>query len=303
MPRPDQAHLANAPGPWFVDTRCIRCDSARNWAPGLIGMDAAGRSFISSQPVGEEQEAELWRAAAACPTKSIGNRDQPREPTGVFPYRMTDGVFALGNNALSSFAAHSFLVTRTEGNLMVDSPRFNRALAESVDALGGIGHVLLSHRDDVADADRWADRYGARVWIGEADADAAPYATDVTGEDDLTVIAPGVVSVPAPGHTKGHVLFHIDDQLLFTGDTLHWNHRRGELDVFPKQTFFSWSVLADTMDLLATLPVEWVFAGHGMWHRVGNDEWARQMAALGQAMRDIGQADWTRRPGTTYAWY
>ena len=174
MPRPDQAHLANAPGPWFVDTRCIRCDSARNWAPGLIGMDAAGRSFISSQPVGEEQEAELWRAAAACPTKSIGNRDQPREPTGVFPYRMTDGVFALGNNALSSFAAHSFLVTRTEGNLMVDSPRFNRALAESVDALGGIGHVLLSHRDDVADADRWADRYGARVWIGEADADAAP---------------------------------------------------------------------------------------------------------------------------------
>ena len=176
MPRPDQAHLANAPGPWFVDTRCIRCDSARNWAPGLIGMDAAVRSFISSQPVGEEQEAELWRAAAACPTKSIGNRDQPREPPGVFPYRMTDGVFALGNNALSSFAAHSFLVTRTEGNLMVDSPRFNRALAESVDALGGIGHVLLSHRDDVADAGRWADRYGARVWISEADADAAPYA-------------------------------------------------------------------------------------------------------------------------------
>ena len=94
--------------------------------------------FISSQPVGEEQEAELWRAAAACPTKSIGNRDQPREPTGVFPYRMTDGVFALGNNALSSFAAHSFLVTRTEGNLMVDSPRFNRVLAESVDALGAL---------------------------------------------------------------------------------------------------------------------------------------------------------------------
>jgi glyoxylase-like metal-dependent hydrolase (beta-lactamase superfamily II) len=161
--------------------------------------------------------------------------------------------------------------------------------------------VLLSHRDDVADAGRWADRYGARVWIGEAD--AAADSTDVTGEADSTVIAPGVVSVPAPGHTKGHVLYHIDDQLLFTGDTLHWNHRRGELDVFPKQTFFSWSVLADTMDLLARLTVEWVFAGHGMWQRVGTDEWARQMAALGQAMQEIGQADWARRPGTTYAWY
>ena len=40
-------------------------------------------------------------------------------------------------------------------------------------------HVLLSHRDDVADADRWADRYGADVWIHAADADAAPYATNV----------------------------------------------------------------------------------------------------------------------------
>ena len=67
---------------------------------------------------------------------------------------MTDGVFAMGNNALSSFAAHSFLVTRPEGNLMVDSPRFNPALAEGVDSLGGVAHVLLSHRDDVADAER-----------------------------------------------------------------------------------------------------------------------------------------------------
>ena len=48
-----------------------------------------------TQPVGVEQEAELWRAAAACPTKSIGNRDQLQEPAGIFPYRMTDGVFAL----------------------------------------------------------------------------------------------------------------------------------------------------------------------------------------------------------------
>ena len=303
MPRPDQTHSSNAPGPWFVDTRCIRCDSARNWAPGLIGMDAAGRSFIASQPADEEQEAELWRAAAACPTKSIGKRDQPREPAGVFPYPMTDGVFAMGNNALSSFAAHSFLVTRPEGNLMVDSPRFNPALAESVDSLGGVAHVLLSHRDDVADAERWASRYGARVWIGEADADAAPFATDVTGEDGVTLVSPGVLSIPAPGHTRGHVLYHIDDRLLFTGDTLHWNHRREELDVFPRQTFFSWAVLADTMDLLATLMVEWVFAGHGMWHQVGNEEWAHQMKALSPAMREIGQAGWALRAGSTYAWY
>ena len=63
-----------------------------------------------TQPVGVEQEAELWRAAVACPTKSIGNRDQLQEPAGIFPYRMTHGVFALGNNARSS------AVSRPDGN-------------------------------------------------------------------------------------------------------------------------------------------------------------------------------------------
>ena len=39
MPRPDQTN-PSAVGPWFVDTRCIRCDAARNWAPDLIGPRA-----------------------------------------------------------------------------------------------------------------------------------------------------------------------------------------------------------------------------------------------------------------------
>jgi len=266
-------------------------------------MDETGRSVIVSQPVVPEQKAAMWRAAAACPTRSIGNLEQPVEPAGIFPHPLTDGVFALGNNALSSFAAHSFLVTRPEGNLMIDSPRFTRRLAASVDDLSGVAHVLLTHRDDVADYDRWAERYAARVWIGEADADAAPLATDLTGSDDVTPIALGALSIPAPGHTMGHVVYHVDDRLLFTGDTLHWNHRREELDIFPNQTFHSWEVLADTMDRLAALNVEWVFAGHGMWHHVGVAEWTRQMTALGPAMRRLGQRGWAQRPNATYNWY
>ena len=303
MARADLAHPKNAAGNWFVDTRCIRCDAARNWAPDLIDMDSDGRSFVAYQPVGEEQEAALWRAAAGCPTRSIGNHQQTREPTDVFPYQLTQGVFALGNNALSSFGAHSYLVARPDGNMMIDSPRFSRPLAARVDELGGVAHVLLTHRDDVADAARWAERYGARVWIGDADSDAAPYATDVTGGLEPTVISPGVLSVPAPGHTEGHVLYHVGDRLLFTGDTLHWNHRRGKFDVFPEQTFYSWTALSATMDRIASLSVEWVFPGHGMWRRVDMEEWQQRMSALGPAMRRVGQAGWAALPNAAYGWY
>ena len=303
MPRADQANIRNARGPWYVDTRCVGCDAARHWAPGLIEMDDSGRSFVARQPEGDEQEAALWRAAGACPTKSIGNREQPREPEGVFPHRMTDGVLALGNNALSSFGCHSYLVLRPEGNLMIDSPRFSRALAASISRLGGIAHVLLSHRDDVADADRWAEWYGARVWIGEADADAAPYATDLLDGSTTVLISPGVSSIPAPGHTRGHVLYHVDERCLFTGDTLLWNQRRGEFDVTPNQTFHSWTELAATMDTIAALQVEWVFPGHGMWRNTNAEEWTRLMSALGPAMLDLGRTAWAQRPGTPYDWY
>ena len=44
-------------------------------------------------------------------------------------------------------------------DLMVDSPGFNRPLADSIDVPGGIAHALLTHCGEVADADRWAERY------------------------------------------------------------------------------------------------------------------------------------------------
>ena len=67
--------------------------------------------------------------------------------------------------------------------------------------------------------------------------------------------------------------------------------------------FHSWDVLADSMDRLATLPVEWVFPGHGNWHNVGAARYSEQMARLGPAMRDIGRAGWSDRPDDAYDWF
>jgi glyoxylase-like metal-dependent hydrolase (beta-lactamase superfamily II) len=205
----------------------------------------------------------------------------------------------MGHNAESSFGAHSYLARHDGLNYLVDSPRFVRALAERIDDLGGIAHVLLTHRDDVADADRWADRYGARVWIHRDDASAAPFASDVVTGEEPVCVEPGVDIVPIPGHTRGSVAFHVDDRWLFTGDSLHWNHLRGQLDVFAGATWFSWERLGESMDRLAALDVEWVFPGHGMWQQVGSAAYATQMQRLGPAMRTIGRAGWRSRPAAT----
>jgi glyoxylase-like metal-dependent hydrolase (beta-lactamase superfamily II)/ferredoxin len=290
--RLDQQHPLDASGNWFVDTRCIGCDVARHWAPGLIAEDANALSYIQRQPETPEEEAALWRAAVACPTQSIGNRVARRPPHPPFPFQLTTGVHAMGHNDESSFGAHSYLVRHGGINFLVDSPRFLRSLAARVDDLGGIQHVLLTHRDDVADADRWADRYGARVWIHAADAAAAPYASEIVPGEASAVVTEGVTIVPIAGHTRGSVAIHVDDRFLFTGDSLHWDHHRRRLDVFAGATWYSWARLADAVDRLAGLRVEWVFPGHGMWHLVGADAYAAQMAALGPAMRASGQGRW-----------
>ena len=75
MARPDFANPDDQPGYWFVDTRCIRCDASRHWGEGLVGMDGRGRSVVIRQPETPEDEAAMWRASVACPTKSIGNRN------------------------------------------------------------------------------------------------------------------------------------------------------------------------------------------------------------------------------------
>ena len=303
MARPDVRHPDNVGGDWYVDTRCIDCDVARHYAPGLIIADDDGLSVVARQPESPDEEAAMWRAAVACPTQSIGTISRRRPPAGTFPWALTDGLHLLGHNDRSSFGAHSYLAVRPTANLMVDSPRWSRSLADAIAGLGGIDHVLLTHRDDVADADRYARHFGARVWIHRADAAAAPFATDliegIGGIDDVEPQEqiPGVRFIPAPGHTRGSVLFHVDRDRLFTGDTVHLNPHRGHLDVFAGAMWFSWEELTASMARLADQArFTWVLPGHGKWGRGDPDDLSRQLRELAPAMASHGRAGWDHRP-------
>ena len=74
MARLDARHDAGAPGPWFVDDRCIDCDAARQVAPGLIDRHPGdGVSFFVRQPETDDEVEMAWRAVMVCPTRSVGH--------------------------------------------------------------------------------------------------------------------------------------------------------------------------------------------------------------------------------------
>jgi glyoxylase-like metal-dependent hydrolase (beta-lactamase superfamily II) len=220
-------------------------------------------------------------AAAACPTASIGRSPRTPRPAGLFPLVIDGPVSDLGHTSEDSFGATSYLVERPDGNLMVDSPVFSRRLTGEIDARGGLAHVLLTHRDDVADAQQWAERYGARVWIHRDDLRAAPYATDVLSGTDVADVAPGVIVIPVPGHTRGSVVYLVDDRWLFTGDSLAWSYRREDLVAFRGACWYSWSELTTSLGRLAELATfEWVLPGHGPRVHLDRADATRRLRAL-----------------------
>lgn len=117
-----ERHPLNAPGDWYIDTRCIDCSASRTVAPHLI-EHAGGQCVFVRQPAGQEDLTLAWRARLLCPTASVHTEKPAKQPIGIFPEPLTEGIYRLGYNARSSWGAHSFLIRRPDGNAMVDSPR------------------------------------------------------------------------------------------------------------------------------------------------------------------------------------
>jgi len=287
MARLDDRHPGGADGEWFVDDRCFDCDAAREVAPGLIVRNAAdGNSLFARQPETPEEVEMAWRAAMICPTRSVGHARLKRPETPVFPHDLGDRVFRLGHNARSSFGAHSYLIRRDAGNLMIDAPRWTREVAVPLEEMGGVEHILLSHSDDVADADRYAERFGARVWIHSDDATAAPYATDLIEGTAPVEITPGVIAFPVPGHTKGSTLYHVAGHLLFSGDSLAWRPARQQLMAFRRACWYSWEAQTASLARFANsgLAFDRLFCGHGRSHDLPASEFQAEMTALVERM-------------------
>lgn len=267
---------------WYVDTRCTNCDVARQLAPELI-REAAGRSEMIRQPRNRAEARQLHAAAFACPVRSI--RHSGRRLDGAldpFPLALDDGVHLCGHNSPRTAGANSYLLRRPSGTMMmIDTPRWSSALATRYEEVGAVTDVLLTHRDHAAHGRRYADRFGARLWIHEGDLDAAPDADHVLRGADPVEIGEGVTAHPLPGHTRGSVLYTADERYCFSGDSLYWSRTTADLEVAESVTWYSIAELGASLVRTADrLHFEWLLPGHGDRKRLPAREMTRRMKQL-----------------------
>ncbi|MEU8915287.1 MBL fold metallo-hydrolase [Streptomyces nigrescens] len=274
---------------WYVDTRCTNCDVARQLAPDVI-REQDGRAEVFRQPQSDAEQRQLYAAAFACHTRSIRHPAHHLTPDlDPFPLALDDTVHLCGHNSRHTAGANAYLLRRPTGStMMIDTPRWSAELADRYEALGPVTDVLLTHRDHAAHGRRYADRFGARLWIHEGDLDAAPDADHLIRGTDPVEIGAGVTAYPLPGHTRGSVLYLADGRYCFSGDSFYWSRTTADLEVAASVTWYSITELAAFLARTAPrLRFEWVLPGHGDRKRLPAEEMTRRLAHLTARTRTL----------------
>ena len=271
----------NISGDLFVDRSCIDCDTCRWMAPDVFGR-VGSKSAVINQPETQIQKQQALQALLSCPTASIGTIDKPRGIRDVqqtFPLLIDKNVYHCGYHSEKSFGAASYLIKRSEGNILVDSPRFSRPLVKQLEKLGGVDYLYLTHKDDVADHQLFHDHFGCdRILHKE---EIQPHTESVEIKLDITEpwnLADDLLIIPVPGHTEGHTILLYQNEFLFTGDHLAWSSRLHKLVGFRNFCWYSWSELVKSNQQLTKYKFEWVLPGHGRRYHAQYDKMQTELA-------------------------
>lgn len=276
----------NVPGEFFVDETCIDCDACRQLAPEVF-EDSGEFSYVYAQPQGEEAIRNATRALLACPTGSIGtlHANQSREVKADFPLPIEGGVYYCGFNSPKSFGGNSYFLVNPAGNWLIDSPKYLPYLVSRFEELGGIRYIFLTHRDDVAEAAKFAAHFGSRRIIHRKELSSQPGAESVIEGFEPVELAPGFTAIPTPGHTSGHCCLLYNSRYLFTGDHLWWSRNLKHLSASREVCWNSWEDQIQSMDKLTRHTFEWVLPGHGQRVQLPAGMMQQQLAALVERMK------------------
>jgi glyoxylase-like metal-dependent hydrolase (beta-lactamase superfamily II)/ferredoxin len=276
----------NVDGEFYVDSTCIDCDTCRQLAPATFD-ESGDFSYVKKQPDSAEERQAAFRALIACPTASIGaaSPTEARAAVQDFPMQLEQEVYYCGFNSEKSFGGNSYFVRHPDGNWLIDSPRYVEHLVRRFEEAGGIANIFLTHRDDVADADKWAHRFGAQRIVHRLELMAQPDAERVIDGFDPVLLRPGFLAIPTPGHTRGHCVLLYRDRFLFTGDHLWWSRPRGRLNASRSVCWYSWPQQTDSMAILKDYSFEWVLPGHGERAHLPAAEMGKQVEGLVGLMR------------------
>ncbi|WP_204103089.1 MULTISPECIES: MBL fold metallo-hydrolase [Spirulina sp. CCY15215] len=261
-----QRRLENVSGDFYVDKTCIDCDTCR-WMSPTVFNRAGEKSAVYHQPTDEKERLQALQALLSCPTASIGTENKPTDIKTAqksFPLPIIENIYHCGYHAENSYGAASYFIQRPEGNILVDSPRFSPPLVKRLEEMGGIRYLYLTHRDDVADHQKFQQHFQCDRILHKDEINSSTREIEIQPEGNENLqLEPDLLIIPVPGHTKGHTVLLYRNNFLFSGDHLARSRHTGDLYAFRRACWYSWEEQIISMEKLANYSFEWVLPGHG----------------------------------------
>ncbi|XP_020246777.1 uncharacterized protein LOC109824561 [Asparagus officinalis] len=265
-----QRRPQNVEGEFFVDHRCIDCDTCRWMAPEHFKR-VDERAAVTKQPISREERIKALQALLSCPTSSIHTEKPPEEIKEVhktFPLPIDEhnlpGVYHCGYHSERSFGATSYLIVHPDGNILVDSPRYTEILVNKIEMLGGVRYMFLTHKDDVADHEKWSMHFRCEriLHSGDVEISTASVERKLHGDGPWS-IGTDFELIYTPGHSAGSVsLYYKPLKVVFTGDHFAKSHA-SELTIFEQYNQQSVSMQLDSVRKFLDLDFNWILPGHG----------------------------------------
>lgn len=266
MARLKERRSQNIEGEFYVDNSCIDCDTCRWLSPDIFNRQGS-QSAVYYQPQTATERQSALQSLLACPTASIGTVHTPediKEIQDTFPLKVADNVYYCGYHSKQSYGASSYFIQRPEGNILIDSPRFNPALTKQLKSMGGVQYLYLTHKDDVADHQKFRDYFGCDRLLHQLEL--------TTNTKDIEIVLEGskdfdfaedLKIIFVPGHTAGHTVLLYKNKYLFTGDHLAYSARLDHLTGFRNFCWYSWETQQESMQKLRNYSFSWILPGHG----------------------------------------
>jgi glyoxylase-like metal-dependent hydrolase (beta-lactamase superfamily II) len=146
----------------------------------------------------------------------------------IVPDVQTWSVFAPDKG----YAFNGYAIATEEGTVVIDPPEPADDGWEAIDLLGPFAGVWITNRNHSRAAAVFRERYGATVYVHEADADKLEAGADATlrGGERL----PGEIElIHVPGKSPGEIAFHLPRSgALVVGDVVI-GVPAGELSTYP----------------------------------------------------------------------
>lgn len=275
-----QRRLENVSGDFYVDKTCIDCDTCR-WMSPTVFNRAGEKSAVYHQPTDEKERLQALQALLSCPTASIGTENKPTDIKTAqksFPLPIIENIYHCGYHAEKSYGATSYFIQRPEGNILVDSPRFSPPLVKRLEEMGGIRYLYLTHRDDVADHQKFQQHFHCDRILHKDEINSSTREIEIQPEGNENLqLEPDLLIIPVPGHTKGHTVLLYRNTFLFSGDHLARSRHTGDLYAFRRACWYSWEEQIISMEKLANYSFEWVLPGHGRRYNGDRETIKQQM--------------------------